>query len=124
MLQAFNGTITQSLLRHRAKSRSRQHHDDPTAETLVGCTVFNYQNDRLGRIKEVLMDPENGDVACVMLSYGGFLGIGTHTLPIPRPEFAFHITDKHPLLDIELEDIRSPAPAPALNWLVTGARFR
>lgn len=122
MRQTFMDTNRQSLVRHRATSRNRHHQNDLTPETLVGSTVFNYQNDKLGRIKEVLLDPDNGDIACVMLSYGGFLGVGTHILPISRPGFAFHITEKHPLLDIELEQIRSPPPA--LGWLASGARLR
>tara|TARA_R110002110_G_scaffold199015_2_gene409729 strand:- start:23505 stop:23873 length:369 start_codon:yes stop_codon:yes gene_type:complete len=122
MLQTFNGAITQTLTRNRVRSGDRQHRDHQTADTLVGCTVFNYQNDKLGRIREVLMDPENGNIACVMLSYGGFMGLGTHVLPVPWPEFAFHITEKYPLLDIEVAAIRSAVPA--LGRLVAGAGFR
>lgn len=112
MLQAFTGTITPS----------RHHYDSLTADTLVGCAVFNYQNDKLGVIKEVLMDLENGKIACILLSYGGFLGVGSHILPVSWPEFAFHITEKHLLLDMELEEIRSREPA--LNRLRPGPMFR
>ena len=122
MLSAFNGTGTHALARNRTRPRSRQHRGNLTADTLVGCTVFNYQNDKLGRIREVLIDPENGSIACVLLSYGGFMGLGTHILPVPWPEFAFHITEKYPLLDIEVADIRSAVPA--LDRLLTGAGFR
>lgn len=124
MLQAFSGTITQSLTRNRARARSRTRHpcDNLTADTLVGCTVFNYQNDKLGRIKEVLMDPENGSIACVLLSYGGLMGIGANVLPIPWPDFTFHITEKYPLLDIEVAEIRLAVPA--LNRRVAGDGFR
>lgn len=122
MLHAFRDTVTQSLARNGTGSRSRHCRDSLTADSLVGRTVFNFQNDRLGRISEVLLDPENGDIACVMVCYGGFLGLGTHILPVARPEFAFHITEKHPLLDIQLEYFKPRIPA--LGRMFTGALFR
>ncbi|MDO8861801.1 PRC-barrel domain-containing protein [Haliea sp. E1-2-M8] len=112
MLQAFTGTNTPPL----------NGTNSLTADSLVGCAVFNYQNDKLGVIKEVLMDVEHGNIACIFLSYGGFLGVGSHILPVPRPEFAFHITEKYLLLDMELEDIRLREPA--MNRLFIGPGFR
>ena len=122
MLRAFRDAVTQSLARNGTGSRSRRCHDSLTADSLLGRTVFNFQNDRLGRISEVLLDPENGDIACVMVCYGGFLSLGTHILPVPRPEFAFHITEKYPLLDIQLEYIKPRVPA--LSRMLTGTLFR
>lgn len=122
MLHAFRDTVTQSLAKNSDGARGRYGRDSLTADSLVGRSVFNYQNDRLGRISEVFLDPESGEIACVMVCYGGFLGLGTHILPVARPEFAFHITEKHPLLDIQLENIQSRAPA--LGRMFTGALFR
>lgn len=122
MLHAFRDTVTQSLAKNRTGSLGRDYRNSLTADSLVGRTVFNFQNDRLGRISEVLRDPESGEIACVMVCYGGFLGLGTHILPVARPEFAFHITEKHPLLDIQLEYIQPRVPA--LSRMFTGALFR
>lgn len=50
------------------------------------------------------------------------MGLGTHVLPVPWPKFAFHITEKYPMLDIEVAEIRTAVPA--LDRWVTSAGVR
>jgi|GEM_PF-845630 len=49
---------------------------------IIGTTVSNPQGEKLGKIDDVLIDP-NGAVKYAILSHGGLLGIGDKLIPIP-----------------------------------------
>lgn len=55
------------------------------ASKINGSPVFNRNNDRLGTIDDLIVVPHNKD-AFVILSVGGFLGMGTHLVAFPFSE--------------------------------------
>ena len=57
------------------------------ASSLIGMDVRNSQNEKLGEIKDVVVDLHSGKVAYVVLSVGGFLGIGDKYVAIPPTAF-------------------------------------
>jgi sporulation protein YlmC with PRC-barrel domain/Cu/Ag efflux protein CusF len=50
---------------------------------LIGADVENRQGEDLGDIKDVVIDPQTGRVAYVVLAFGGFLGLGEKYFAIP-----------------------------------------
>jgi len=57
------------------------------ASSLIGMDVRNSQNEKLGDIKDLVVDLHSGKVAYVVLSVGGFLGIGDKLVAIPPNAF-------------------------------------
>jgi PRC-barrel domain len=55
------------------------------ASKINGSPVFNRDKDRLGTIDDLIVVPNNKD-AYVILSVGGFLGMGTHFVAVPFSE--------------------------------------
>ena len=53
------------------------------AEKVNGTAVYNRQGEHLGTIEDVMLDKVSGKVSYAVLSFGGFLGIGTNLLPLP-----------------------------------------
>jgi hypothetical protein len=63
---------------------------------LVGMSVYDQQNEKIGTIKELMVD-KSGNIASAVIGVGGFLGMGEHDVsvkfadlkwsdePIPRP---------------------------------------
>ena len=51
--------------------------------TIKGSKVINVNEEHLGMIEEVMIDPEKGKIAYAVLSFGGFLGIGNKLFAIP-----------------------------------------
>lgn len=53
------------------------------AGEIIGKSVLSYTNEKLGSIEEVVLDKLNGQAKYVVLSFGGFLGLGDklHALP-------------------------------------------
>ena len=46
------------------------------ASDVVGVKVKNSQNEDLGKVEAVMLDKHDGYVRYVVLSFGGFLGMG------------------------------------------------
>ena len=53
------------------------------ASTLEDDNVVNTAGDKLGEIKEIMIDVPSGRVAYAVLSVGGFLGIGEKLIAVP-----------------------------------------
>ena len=53
-----------------------------TARTINGDKVINMAGEHLGKIEDLMIDLENG-VAYAVLSFGGFMGIGSKLFAVP-----------------------------------------
>ena len=59
------------------------------ASDLQDYNIENAQGDSLGSVNDIVLNLENGQVLLVTLEYGGILGIGDKTFPIPLSAFRF-----------------------------------
>ena len=57
------------------------------ASKLLGAGVYNDQNQRIGKIEDMLVAPD-GKVSVAVIDVGGFLGIGKHRVAIPVDQFS------------------------------------
>ena len=57
------------------------------ASEIKGTKVTNFQNQEIGDIDEVLIEPDMGQVRFAVLSVGGFLGIGSTKVAVPWQAF-------------------------------------
>ena len=55
----------------------------PRASKVIGADVENAQGEDLGKIEDVVLDPQEGRVAYAVLSFGGFLGLGEKYFALP-----------------------------------------
>ena len=68
-----------------------------SAGTLIGDDVVNLSGETVGDVKEIMLDLETGHVAYVVLSCGGFLGIGEKLFAVPWNGLQVN-TDNHTLV--------------------------
>lgn len=61
---------------------------DWRASKVVGLSVYNDKNEKLGSINDLLMD-KAGNVKAVVLGVGGFLGMGSHLVAVPLDKIKF-----------------------------------
>lgn len=54
-----------------------------SAHTLIGDVIRNKQNEEIGRVEEIMIDIHTGRVAYVVMSEGGFLGLGDRLFAVP-----------------------------------------
>jgi sporulation protein YlmC with PRC-barrel domain len=57
------------------------------ASEMKGSKVSNFQNQEIGEIDEVLIEPTLGQVRFAVLSVGGFLGLGSTKVAVPWQAF-------------------------------------
>jgi len=73
---------------------------------LIGEPVINQQNEDLGKIHELVVDAQSGRVAYAVLSFGGFLGMGTKLFAMPWGAFEFSATEDKLVLNVDKEKLK------------------
>lgn len=54
-----------------------------SSDRVEGTHVYNTSGDKLGTIDDLMIDKVSGQVRYAVMAFGGFLGIGTETYPVP-----------------------------------------
>ncbi|QOY93522.1 PRC-barrel domain-containing protein [Massilia sp. UMI-21] len=76
------------------------------ADTLIGDSVVNGQEQDLGDIKEIMLDMQTGQVAYAVLAFGGFLGIGEKLFAVPWQALHLDTANKRMVLDVDKERLK------------------
>ena len=53
------------------------------ADKVEGTTVYNGAGENLGSVEDIMLDKMSGKACYAVLSFGGFLGMGTKQYPLP-----------------------------------------
>jgi sporulation protein YlmC with PRC-barrel domain len=73
------------------------------ASTLTGDEVVNRQQEKLGRVEEIMLDVPTGRIAYAVLASGGFLGIGDKLFAVPWSALTLDTANKCFVLDVAKE---------------------
>ncbi len=87
-----------------------------SATTIVGSKVVNTEGEQLGSIKELMIDLDDGQIVYVVLSFGGFLGLGDKLFAIPLEALTFDTEDHTVLLDLDKEVLKSAPGFDKDHW--------
>ncbi|MEA2971209.1 MAG: hypothetical protein QOE78_4470 [Alphaproteobacteria bacterium] len=60
------------------------------SDKVEGTPVYRSNGDRVGQVERVMIDKLSGKVAYVVMSFGGFLGIGEDYYPLPWPLLTYN----------------------------------
>jgi sporulation protein YlmC with PRC-barrel domain len=85
---------TGSTRQPMTQARSERLNGAAKTTDIIGMTVNNYQNERLGNVKDLAVDVESGRIVQVILSTGGFLGIGYTLTAVPPGALRLNAADK------------------------------
>jgi sporulation protein YlmC with PRC-barrel domain len=84
-------------------------HNQWRASKLIGLNIYNEQNEKLGGIAEIILDPA-GKVAGYVVGVGGFLGMGEHDILVEPGKIKF-----------VNEPVKTSSTTPATNPPAAGA---
>jgi hypothetical protein len=59
------------------------------SDKVEGTAVYNRNGERLGSVYNFMVNKRSGQVAYAVLSFGGFLGIGSSYHPLPWSELTY-----------------------------------
>ena len=87
-----------------------------SAGTLTGDKVRNRENEDLGKLEEIMLDVETGNIAYAVLSFGGFLGMGDKLFAIPWQQLKLDTANKCLILDVDKETLERAPGFDKDNW--------
>jgi sporulation protein YlmC with PRC-barrel domain len=93
-----------------------------STSTLTGTNVENLNGDKLGSVKDLMIDLESGQVLYAVLSHGGFLGIGTDYFAVPMQAFKYSQDDDQTIrLDADDDTLDNAPGFDKDNWPSTSS---
>jgi hyperosmotically inducible protein len=84
---------------------------------LIGMTVKNYQDEKLGKVEDLAVDLESGRIVQVILSTGGFIGIGDTLTAVPPGALHHDVAHKVVHLDADKEKLKSSPKFEMSKWV-------
>jgi sporulation protein YlmC with PRC-barrel domain len=87
-----------------------------SASTLIGDDVRNPAGEDLGKIEEIMLDVDSGQVAYAVLSFGGFLGIGDKLFAVPWGAMSLDTEEEVFVLDVNQEMLEDAPGFDEDNW--------
>jgi len=79
-------------------------------------TVNNYQNEKLGKVDDLAVDVESGRILQVVLSIGGFIGIGDTLTAVPPGALHHDVAHKVLHLDADKEKLKTSPKFEMSKW--------
>jgi sporulation protein YlmC with PRC-barrel domain len=80
-----------------------------TATTIIGDNVYNLEDEKLGDIKDIMLDIRNGRIEYVVVEFGGFLGIGEKYFAVPFRALTIDTT-RHAFVLDQRREVLEKAP--------------
>jgi sporulation protein YlmC with PRC-barrel domain len=107
---------TQSPSQHMTQGRNDQLKDTAKASDIIGMTVKNYQHERLGKVADLAVDIESGRIVQVIISSGGFIGMGETLTPVPPGALHHEAGQKALHLDASKEKFNAAPKCDTAKW--------
>lgn len=86
------------------------------ASKIIGTNVYNRQDEKLGDIKEIVLDPSSGSVSYAVISVGGFLGIGEKLVAVPWKALQTDTKRKAFVMDATKDKLKQAKGFDEKNW--------
>ena len=86
------------------------------ASDLIGTAVHNYQGEKLGKVEDLAVDVESGRVVQVILSTGGFLGVGDTLSAVPPGALHHDVANTVLHLDADKDKLKSAPHFEMAKW--------
>ncbi|WP_249119982.1 PRC-barrel domain-containing protein [Plastoroseomonas hellenica] len=88
-----------------------------SSDKVEGTSVYDTQGNDLGSIHSVMIGKTDGKVAYAVLSFGGFLGIGTNYYPVPWSALKYDTNQGGYVTGMTKEQFQgAPSYDPSADW--------
>ena len=111
-----NSDRFESGKKQRTSQHSRRLNSAAKASDVIGMTVNNYQDEKLGKVEDLAVDVESGRIVQVILSSGGFAGVGDRLTAVPPGALHHDVANKVLHLDSTQEKVKNAPEFKTANW--------
>lgn len=75
------------------------------SDRVEGTAVFNRAGEKIGRVKRFLVEKRSGKAQYAEMEFGGFLGLGTDTHPLPWDVLDYDVDKGGYIVDLTREQL-------------------
>jgi hypothetical protein len=93
------------------------------ADSLLGNDVYNASGEKLGIIKEFMIEMDTGRISYAVLSFGGFLGLGDRLFAVPWESLRLNARSHRFVLDVPKETLKEAPGFDKHHWPSIAGRF-
>lgn len=87
-----------------------------SASSHASDDVYNPKGEKLGSIKELMMDIDSGKVCYAVLSFGGFLSVGEKLFAVPWSALTVDTQNKRLVMDTDEDRLKNAPGFDTNNW--------
>lgn len=87
-----------------------------SATSLMSDDIYNAKEEKLGSIKDFMLDIHSGTVSYAVLSIGGFLGMGDKLFAVPWNALTLDTENKRFVLNVESERLEDAPGFDKDHW--------
>ena len=87
-----------------------------SASTISGDEVWNLQDERIGKIQDIMLDVDEGKICYAVLASGGFLGMGDHLFAVPWKALKQDKKNKCFILDVDVDRLKDAPGFDKNQW--------
>ncbi|HEV8718008.1 MAG TPA: PRC-barrel domain-containing protein [Candidatus Binatia bacterium] len=93
-----------------ATSKPAQQQALVSSSALVGSTVKDRQGEKLGELRELMIDPQNGHIVYAVVASGGVLGMGKKDVALPWETFKVGLEKDDLIVEIDKDKLQTAQP--------------
>jgi sporulation protein YlmC with PRC-barrel domain len=86
------------------------------ASEIIGRTVQNHEGEKLGKIMDLVIDPDRYRVSYTVLTFGGFLGFGNKLFAIPNGAMQMLNSENYAVLTMDKDRLKDAPGFDEKNW--------
>ncbi|NMG73983.1 PRC-barrel domain-containing protein [Aromatoleum diolicum] len=87
-----------------------------SATSLMSDAVYNHKEEKLGDIKDMMLNIHSGTVSYAVLSFGGFLGMGEKLFAVPWSALTLDTVNKRFVLNVETDSLENAPGFDKDHW--------
>ncbi|WP_347988370.1 PRC-barrel domain-containing protein [Methylomonas sp. AM2-LC] len=100
----------------QAKEANKSMQQVSRASKITGAKVKNTTGDSLGDIKDLVIDPANGQVVYAVVSFGGLMGMGDKLFAIPWRALHWTSPKDYYILDLDKATLKNAPGFDKRHW--------
>jgi len=100
----------------RSQEANQEMQQVSRASKIIGTKVKNLKGENLGDIKELVLDPESGQVVYGVVSFGGVLGLGNKLFAVPWKALVWTRDKEYYVLDLDKDTLKKAPGFDKKHW--------